>query len=70
MTKRHRLADENGFHFVSAVFSRTGQIHDSMKRVITELTRHKLILLEGEAKQSKKNSTMKWWSKCISMVIA
>ena len=28
------------------------------------------ILLEGETKQFQVNSTMKWWSKCISMVIA
>ena len=27
MTKYHRVADENGFQFVPAVFSHTGQIH-------------------------------------------
>ena len=35
-----------------------------------EQTRHKLIAFEGQAKPSKINSVMKWWSKCISMVIA
>ena len=38
--------------------------------MITEQIRHKLILSEGEAKQSKVKSIMKWWTKCISMVIA
>ena len=48
MAKYHRLADQNGFHFVPA-----GQIHESIKRLITEQIRHKLTLSEGEAKQSK-----------------
>ena len=47
----HRLADQNGFHFVPAVFSHTGQIHMSIKRLITEQIRHKLTLSEGEAKR-------------------
>lgn len=51
-----------------AVFSHTGQIHESIKRVITEQIRYKLILLEGEAKQSKIKSAIKWWSKCVSLV--
>ena len=35
-----------------------------------EQIRHKLIAFEGQAKPSKVTSVMKWWSKCISMVIA
>ena len=35
LAKYHRLADQNGFHFVPAVFSHTGQIHESIKRLIT-----------------------------------
>ena len=34
MAKRHRVADENGFHFVPAVFSRAGQTHESVKSVM------------------------------------
>ena len=64
MAKYHRLADQNGFHFVLAVFSHTGQIHKSIKRLITGQIRHNLTLSEGEAKQ------LRWWTKCISMVIA
>ena len=63
MTEDHRVADENGFLFVPAVFLHTGQIHESIKRLITEQIRHKLLPLEDEAKQSKVKSTMKWWSK-------
>ena len=48
----------------------SGQIHESIKRLITEQIRHKLILSEGEAKQSRVKSTMIWWIKCVSMVIA
>ena len=35
-----------------------------------EQIRQKLITFEGRAKPSKIKSVMKWWSKCISMVIA
>lgn len=28
------------------------------------------IILEGQTKPSKIKSVMKWWSKCISMIIA
>ena len=35
-----------------------------------EQIRHKLIAFEGQAKPSKAKSVMKWWSRCISMVIA
>ena len=59
MAKYYRLADQNGFHFVPAVFSHTGQIHESIKRLITEQIRHKLILSEGQAKQSRVKSTMR-----------
>ena len=70
MAKCHKVADENGFQFVPTVFSHAGQIHESIKRLIKEQTRHKLILFEGEAKRSKVKSTMKWWSKYISMGIS
>ena len=35
-----------------------------------EQIRQKLITFEGQAKPSRVKSVMKWWSKCISMVIA
>ena len=37
LAKYHRLADQNGFHFAPAVFSHTGQIHESIKCLITDL---------------------------------
>ena len=69
MAKYHGLADRNGFHFAPAVFSHTGQFHESVERLIAGQIRHKLILSEGHAKQSKVWSTMRWWTKCVSMVI-
>ena len=53
MAKCHRVADENCFQLVPAVFSHTGQIHESIERLIKEQIRQKLILFEGKAKQSK-----------------
>ena len=50
MANYHRVADENRFQFVPTVFSRTGQIHESIKRLIKEHICHKLICFEGEAK--------------------
>ena len=70
LAKYHRLVDQNGFRFVHAVFSHTGKIHESIKRLITEQIHHKLILSEGNAKQSRVKSTMRWWTKCASMMIA
>ena len=35
-----------------------------------EQIRHKLIAFEGKAKASRIKVVMKWWTKCISMVIA
>ena len=70
MAKYHRLADQSGFHFVPAVFSHTGQMHKSIKRLIAEQIRSVLAFSEGVVKQSRVRSTMRWWTKCISMVIA
>ena len=70
MAKYHRLADQSGFHFVPAVFSHIGQIHKSIERLIAEQIRNMLAFSEGVVKQSRVRSTMRWWTKCISMVIA
>ena len=40
ITKCHRVAGDNDFQFVSAIFSHTGQIHESIKQLIKEQTRH------------------------------
>ena len=46
------------------------QIHDAFKDFLREQIRYKIVAFEGYAKSSNISSTMKWWSKCISMVIA
>ena len=56
--------------FIPAVFSHTGQTHDEFKVFVREQVRHKLIDFEGEAKNSRIRSVMRWWSRCISMAIA
>ena len=40
------------------------------KSFVMEQIRHKLIAFEGKAKASRIKAVMKWWTKCISMVIA
>jgi len=58
--------------YILIIFSHTGQIHKSIKRLIAEQIRNKLAFSEGVVKQSivRSRSTMRWWAKCISMVIA
>ena len=63
-------ADQYNLQFIPAVFSHTGQIHDPFKSFVMEQIRHKLIAFEGKAKVSRVKAVMKWWTKCISMVIA
>ena len=60
----------SGFQLIPAVFSHTGQIHTAFKDLIREQIRQKIVTFENQAKPSKINSVFKWWSKCISMVIA
>ena len=48
----------------------TGQIHTVFKDFIREQVRQKFVHFENQAKPSKINYVFKWWSKCISMVIA
>ena len=53
-----------------ATFSHTGQIHGAFKAFVKEQITQKLIAFEVDPKPSKIRSTMKWWSKRISVVIA
>ena len=48
----------------------TGQIHGEFKAFVKEQITQKLVAFEGEPRPSKISSMMKWWSKCISVVIA
>ena len=75
------MINDQKLQFAHAVFSHTltlpGQIHGVFKRLIIiiiirirEQTRQKLICFEDQTKRSKIRSVMKWWSKCLPMVIA
>ena len=44
--------------------------HTAFKDLIREQIRQKIVAFENQAKPSKIKSVFKWWSKCISMVIA
>ena len=70
MAKHGLIADRNNLQFAPVVFSQTEQIYGPFKSLIKEQIRRHLIDFEGQAKPSKIKSVMKWWSKCISMIIA
>ena len=70
MAKYGQIEDQNRLHFVPAIFFHKGQIHRAFKSELKEQIRQKLIHFEGHTKPSKIKSVMKWWSKCISMIIA
>ena len=70
MAKYGRIAEQSNLRFVPAAFSYTGQIHGEFRAFVKEQIKQKLIAFEGDTKASKTRSVMKWWSKCISVVIA
>lgn len=59
------LYDQIEIQFTPAIFSNTGQTHDAFKHLIKGQIHHKLTRFEGEAKQSKVGSLMKWWLKLL-----
>ena len=70
IAKCGHIADRSGLQLILAAFSHTGQIHTAFKDLIREQIRQKIVAFENQAKPSKIKSVFKWWSKCISMVIA
>ena len=70
MSKYSRVAEQNSLRLIPAVFSHTGQIHGEFKRFVKEQIKQKMIFFEGEAKESKVRSALKWWINAISMAIA
>ena len=55
--------------FLSAISSRTGQIYGAIKQFIKDQICHKLVYSDGEATWSNINSTMRRWSKYVSVEI-
>ena len=47
-----------------------GRLTCEFKSFVKEQIKQKLVAFEGDAKASKTRSVMKWWSKCISVLIA
>ena len=70
MAKYGRVAEQNNLRVIPAVFSHAGQVHGAFKAFVKEQIKQKLVAFEGDPKPSKARSMMKWWSKCISVVIA
>ena len=53
MTKYARVAQENGFDFISAIFSHTGQIHGAVMELMRSQIQHKLELDDPEVQSGK-----------------
>ena len=70
INKYLRVANQNGLQLIPAVFSHTGQTHGEAKRFVNDQIRLQLTYAEGEAKSSKVELALRWWSKCISSAIS
>ena len=69
MAKYARVAQENGFDFIPAIFSHTGQIHKVVMDLMYSQIKHKLELDDPEVKSSKIQGMLNLWVKQLSCVI-
>ena len=70
MSKYSRVAEQNSLRLIPVVFSHIGLIHGEFKRLVKEQIKQKMIFFEGEVKESKVRSTLKWWINSISIAIS
>ena len=69
MTKYAQVAQENGFVFIPAIFSHTGQIHKAVMDLMFSQIKHKLELDDPDVKSSKIQGMLNLWVKQLSCVI-
>ena len=71
--KYGRVAKQNGFVLVPAIFSYAGKMHKGIKRLIFEQIRLKLQLVDGEVKPIKcllNHETLRWSNFCSNQQIS
>ena len=68
MSKYSRVAEQNSLRLIPAVFSHIGLIHGEFKRFVKEQIKQKMIFFEGEAKESKVRSALKWWINLLRLL--
>ena len=69
MSKYAQVAQQNGFVFIPAIFSHTGQIHKAVMDLMYSQIKHKLELDDPEVKSSKIQGMLNLWVKKLSCVI-
>ena len=69
MAKYAQVAQDNGFVFIPAIFSHTGQIHKSVMELMFSQIKHKLELDDPEVQSSKIKGVLNLWVKQLSCVI-
>mgnify|MGYP001425510711 FL=1 len=63
------VAQENGFDFIPAIFSHTGQIHGAVMELMRSQIQHKLELDDPEVQSGKIQGMLNLWVKQLSCVI-
>ena len=63
------MAQQNGFVFIPAIFSHTGQIHEAVMDLMYSQIKHKLELDDPEVRSSKIQGMLNIWVKKLSCVI-
>ena len=69
MAKYAQVAQDNGFTFIPAIFSHTGQIHKSVMDLMFSQIKHKMELDDPEVQSSKIQGMLNFWVKQLSCVI-
>ena len=69
MAKYAQVAQDNGFVFIPAIFSHTGQIHKAVLELMFSQIKYKLELDDPEVQSSKIKGMLNLWVKQLSCVI-
>ena len=69
MAKYAQVAQDNGFVFIPAIFSHTGQIHEKFLEFMSSQIKYKLELDDPEVQSSKIQGMLNLWVKQLSCVI-
>jgi len=67
--KYDHIARANGLTFIPAIFSHTGQIHDTIKGWIFNQIKMKMELHDPQVQSDKIKSVMRYWTGLLSAVI-
>ena len=67
--KYTQVAQDNGYRFIPAIFSHTGQIHKDVMDLMSDQIKHKLQLDDPQVQSSKVKGMLNLWVKQLSCVI-